>query len=292
MKTFYTNTALQAAIQCDKRAGKTIAFVPTMGNLHAGHRQLIRQARQMADTVVVSIFVNPLQFGVGEDFDEYPRTPSADKKTLLAEQVNYLFCPNVDDIYPSGIHQQCKITIPDLSEILCGVSRPGFFSGVATVVNKLFHIVQPEVAIFGKKDFQQLAVIRRMVSDLCMPIKIVGIETVRDVDGLALSSRNSYLNRRERAIAPTIHHTLQECRGAVACGYDDYRELEHFAQEKLKTVGFVPDYFSVRDAHTLQWVNERTQQLVILAAAKLGNTRLIDNVSLMLNDGLDVMVES
>ena len=287
MKTFATNKLLRNAIRLEKRAGKTVAFVPTMGNLHEGHMQLVRKARQLADVVVVSIFVNPLQFGANEDLGNYPRTLAEDKQKLFAEGVNYLFYPAVEEIYPEGLDKQCRVTVPELSETLCGASRPGHFTGVATVVSKLFNIVQPDSAVFGKKDFQQLAIIEKMVEDLCMPIDIVGIETARDVDGLALSSRNGYLTKQERAIAPFIHATLQELREAVACGFDNYVDLEKHAREKLKSVGFEPDYVSVRDARTLKEVNPYTEQIVILAAAKLGKTRLIDNVSITLDPGAD-----
>jgi pantoate--beta-alanine ligase len=287
MKTFATNRQLRNAIRLEKRAGKHIAFVPTMGNLHEGHLQLVRKAQQLADVVVVSIFVNPLQFGANEDLSSYPRTLAQDKQKLFAEGVQYLFYPAVEEIYPEGIDKQSRVIVPGLSETLCGANRPGHFTGVATVVSKLFNIVQPDIAVFGKKDFQQLTIIEKMVEDLCMPIDVVGIETARDVDGLALSSRNGYLSKQERAIAPFIHATLQELREAVACGFDSYVDLEKHAREKLRNVGFEPDYVSVRDARTLREVNSLTEQIVILAAAKLGKTRLIDNVSLTLNPSTD-----
>lgn len=287
MKTITTSAQLRAAVSADKRAGKRVAFVPTMGNLHEGHMQLARRAQRLADTVVVSIFVNPLQFGANEDLDKYPRTLAADKERLFAEGVQYLFHPSVEEVYPDGMGNQTLIAVPALSDILCGASRPGHFTGVATVVTKLFQLVQPDVAVFGEKDFQQLAVIRKMVTDLCMPIDIVGVETARDTDGLALSSRNNYLSRRERGIAPQLHHTLRACREAIACGFDSYRELEHHAMETLRESGFRPDYVSVRDAQTLREVTLETERVVILAAAYLGNTRLIDNVSLNLNPSQD-----
>lgn len=283
MKTFCTSKQLRMAIRQDKRDGKTIAFVPTMGNLHEGHIQLVRRAKQIADRVVVSIFVNPLQFGANEDLANYPRTLAADKQKLFAEGVNYLLFPDVEEIYPEGLEKQTLVVVPALSDTLCGASRPGHFAGVATVVNKLFQIVQPDTAIFGKKDFQQLAVIEKMAKDLCMPIDILGVETARDVDGLALSSRNGYLTAQERAVAPSLHRILQDCRDAIACGYDSYTELEAHAIEALKDAGFEPDYFSVRDSETLQGVTINTEQIVILAAAKLGKPRLIDNVTLNLN---------
>jgi pantoate--beta-alanine ligase len=287
MKTVSKSTMLRSCLNPERRAGKTIAFVPTMGNLHDGHIQLVRKAKQIADIVVVSIFVNPLQFSAGEDLNNYPRTLAADKEKLFAEGVHYLLYPDTEEIYPEGMDKQTLVIVPDLSDTLCGASRPGHFAGVSTVVNKLFQIVQPDIAIFGKKDFQQLAIIEKMVKDLCMPIEILGVETARDIDGLALSSRNGYLTEQERLIAPKLHAVLQECRKAIACGFDSYEDLEQHCIEELKSAGFDPDYFSVRDAETLHEVTENTEQLVILAAAKLGKPRLIDNVTLTLNPSQD-----
>lgn len=287
MRTITTSAQLRAALIADKQSGKRVALVPTMGNLHAGHLQLVQRAQRLADTVVVSIFVNPLQFGPNEDLDKYPRTLAADRESLFGAGVQYLFHPGVAEMYPSGTAAQTLVSVPELSNTLCGAARPGHFAGVATVVTKLFQIVQPDIAVFGQKDFQQLAVIRRMVADLCMPIDIVGVETARATDGLALSSRNGYLSRSERALAPLLHHTLQSCREAIACGYDSYQDLETHAREELREAGFRPDYVSVRDATTLQEATLDTEQVVILAAAWLGNTRLIDNVTLNLNPSQD-----
>lgn len=287
MKTITTSAQLRAAIIADRQSGKRVALVPTMGNLHAGHLQLVHRAQRLADTVVVSIFVNPLQFGPNEDLDKYPRTLAADKEKLFGAGVQYLFHPGVDDMYPGGTGAQTLVSVPDLSNTLCGASRPGHFEGVATVVTKLFQLVQPDVAVFGQKDFQQLAVIRRMVNDLCMPIQVVGVETARDTDGLALSSRNGYLSHRERSLAPLLHCALQSCREAIACGFDSYEYLETHAREQLREAGFRPDYVSIRDAATLREPTLDTEQLVILAAAYLGNTRLIDNVTLNLNPSQD-----
>lgn len=283
MKIFAQTAALRTAIAAEKRAGKRIAFVPTMGNLHDGHIQLVHRAQREADVVVVSIFVNPLQFGPTEDLDKYPRTLAADKEKLFAAGAHFLFVPTVDEMYPNGMESQVKVSVPGLSDTLCGSSRPGHFTGVATVVTKLFQIVQPDAAIFGEKDFQQLAIIRKMTGDLCMPISIIGEPTARATDGLALSSRNGYLSAEERRIAPVLHTVLQECREAIACGFDSYSDLEQHAQESLRTAGFKPDYVSVRDAHTLGPVTLDTEKIVILAAAYLGRTRLIDNVTLNLN---------
>lgn len=287
MRTFSRSKQLRVTLNIDKRNGKRIAFVPTMGNLHDGHIQLVRKAKQIADKVIVSIFVNPLQFGANEDLSSYPRTLTEDKKKLVAEGTDYLLYPDIEEIYPEGMDKQTLVVVPDLSETLCGATRPGHFSGVSTVVTKLFQIVQPDIAIFGKKDFQQLAIIDKMVKDLCMPIEILGVETARDVNGLALSSRNGYLTEREKLIAPKLHKVLQECRNAIACGFDSYSELEQYCTGKLKAEGFDPDYFSVRDAETLRDVTPSTEQLVILAAAKLGRPRLIDNVTLTLNPSKD-----
>lgn len=283
MKTIAKTTSLRNALRGERMAGRRIALVPTMGNLHAGHMQLVRRARKLADIVVVSIFVNPLQFGPDEDLDCYPRTLASDRELLFAAGVDYLFCPGVEDMYPGGLHSQTLVSVPELSSSLCGASRPGHFTGVATVVTKLFQLVQPDLAVFGQKDFQQLAIIRRLVEDLCMPVEVVGVETVRDADGLALSSRNGYLGSGERRLAPLLHRALQSCREAIACGFDSYAELEQHACEELRAAGFQPDYVSVRDAATLGAVTLDTEQVVVLAAAWLGSTRLIDNVTLNLN---------
>lgn len=287
MKTCNTAKQLRNVLSREKLAGKRVAFVPTMGNLHEGHLQLVRKAKQVADVVVVSIFVNPLQFGANEDLDKYPRTLAADKEKLFAEGAQYLFFPSVDEIYPEGMEQQSKVSVPELSDTLCGENRPGHFTGVSTIVAKLFNMVQPDIAIFGKKDFQQLSIIQKMVQDLCMPIEIIGIETARAEDGLALSSRNGHLKPDERDKAPVLHQTLQICREAIACGYDSYIELEKHALESLKKAGFQPDYFSIRDAHTLKDITAETEVIVIAVAAKLGTPRLIDNVTLNLNPNQD-----
>jgi pantoate--beta-alanine ligase len=287
MKIFAKTAMLRGAIAGDKRAGKRIAFVPTMGNLHEGHLQLVRRAQREADVVVVSIFVNPLQFGPSEDLDKYPRTLAADKEKLFGEGVQYLFTPSVEEMYPNGLQAETRISVPELSDTLCGANRPGHFSGVATVVTKLFQIVQPDIALFGEKDFQQLAIIRKMTVDLCMPVEIIGVQTARNIDGLALSSRNGYLNDAERQLAPVLHMALQECREAIACGFDSYAGLEQHGKDTLAQAGFRPDYFSVRDAYTLGPVTVETEKLVILAAAYLGRTRLIDNVTLNLNPSQD-----
>ncbi len=283
MQTYSTNSALKAALHQTRKAEQTIAFVPTMGNLHEGHIDLVRKAHKLCDVAVVSIFVNPLQFGAGEDLDTYPRTLTADKEKLFREGVDILFTPNVEEIYPEGMKAQTLVRVPELSETLCGSSRPGHFDGVTTVVSKLFNIVQPDVAVFGEKDFQQLSIIQKMVKDLCVPVTVVGTATARDEDGLAKSSRNGFLSAQQRRTAPVIHETLVSCREAIACGFDNFLQLESHARMKLLQAGFEPDYFAIRDAHTLRGVTHETEDIAILAAARLGSTRLIDNVHLTLN---------
>ena len=283
MRTYSNNAQLQSALDSFRSKGQSIAFVPTMGNLHEGHLNLVRKAASLCDVVVVSIFVNPLQFGPNEDLDAYPRTLAADKEKLFSEGVQVLYTPEVSDIYPQGMAQQTQVSVPDLSDTLCGSSRPGHFDGVTTVVAKLFNIVRPDTAVFGEKDFQQLSIVRKMVRDLCMPVKIVGVATTRDEDGLAKSSRNGYLSPEQRHIAPIIHQTLNSCREAIACGFDNFLQLESHARMQLLQAGLEPDYFAIRDASTLRAVTPETEEIAILAAARLGPTRLIDNVRLALN---------
>jgi len=283
MRTCNSSAQLRSALRGVRSNGQRVAFVPTMGNLHEGHLDLVRKARTLADVVVVSIFVNPLQFGPNEDLDAYPRTLAADKEKLFGEGVQVLFAPDVAEIYPEGVEAQTLVHVPDLGDTLCGSSRPGHFDGVTTVVSKLFNIVQPDVAVFGEKDFQQLSIVRRMVKDLCMPIEIVGVATSRDQDGLAKSSRNGYLSSAQREVAPVLNRTLRDCREAIACGFDNFLQLESHARMQLLQAGFEPDYFAIRDARTLRAVTEDTEEIAILAAARLGNTRLIDNGRLALN---------
>ena len=287
MRTYSRRKQLQQAIMAERRKGRIIGFVPTMGNLHEGHLELVRKARDLCDIVVVSIFVNPMQFGANEDLDAYPRTLTADKEKLFAEGVQVLFTPTPAEMYPEGLDKQTAVDVPDLSDTLCGANRPGHFTGVATVVTKLFNIVQPDVAVFGEKDFQQLSIIRKMVEDLCLPIEIVGVPTARAEDGLALSSRNGYLTDDQRRRAPLLNAALNACREAIACGFDNYRELEAHAKAQLRAAGFEPDYFEIRDARTLADVTESTEEIAILAAARLGQPRLIDNVRLNLNPVTD-----
>lgn len=280
MRTFCHSVDLRTALQAERKQGKTIAFVPTMGNLHDGHMNLVQEAQSKADITVVSIFVNPLQFCENEDLDNYPRTLAADKAKLFEAGVAYLFSPDNDEIYPQGKEAHTTISVPKgLTDILCGANRPGHFTGVTTIVHKLFNIVQPDYAIFGNKDFQQLAVIRKMVTDLMTPIELIGVDTVRDEDGLAKSSRNGYLDAQERAKAPLLHQALLTARDAVLNDTFDVHELETQARQSLDAQGFATEYFTILDASSLQPVQIETKTAVILVAAKLGQTRLIDNIS-------------
>lgn len=279
MNTVKTVLELRAAVARARSEGKRIAFVPTMGNLHAGHVALVEKAGQRADFVVASIFVNPLQFGPNEDLAKYPRTLAADQEKLVAAGCHLLFHPDVVEMYPHGQQSQTRVSVPDVSEGLCGASRPGHFEGVATVVSKLFNMVQPDLAIFGEKDFQQLAVIRRLVRDLNMPIQIIGEPTVRAEDGLALSSRNGYLDAQQREQAPALYRTLKQMADAIRAGERDYDELIAQAKGTLQSAGLQPDYLEVRDSNDLQPASADTRQLVILVAALLGKTRLIDNLA-------------
>ena len=272
--------ALRAHVREWRASGARIGFVPTMGSLHEGHMSLLVAARQHADRVIASVFVNPLQFGPGEDFERYPRTPDDDSRLLAAAGCDLLFLPGVDEIYPEG-PSATRVSVPSLSQILCGAVRPGHFDGVATIVAKLFGIVQPDLAVFGEKDYQQLAIIRRMTMDLDLPVQIVGAPTVRGSDGLAMSSRNRYLSAADRATAPQIHAALQEATVQIAAGQRDYAALEEQGAATLRAAGMQPDYFAVRDAATLMMPGAVTREIVVLTAARLGKARLIDNLRVM-----------
>lgn len=278
MKVVKTVADLRAAVTHARSKGKRIGFVPTMGNLHAGHIALVNTAGQHADFVVASIFVNPLQFGPNEDLASYPRTLAADQDKLAEAGCHLLFTPSVEEMYPNGQALQTIVRVPGVSEGLCGGSRPGHFDGVSTVVNKLFNMVLPDLAVFGEKDFQQLAVIRTMVRDLNMPIQIIGEPIVRAQDGLALSSRNGYLNADERATAPVLHRTLSQLADAIRRGERDYSALLDSGKQALEAAGLRPDYLEIRNALDLQPATGEHRKLVILAAAFLGKTRLIDNL--------------
>ncbi|MET0050350.1 MAG: pantoate--beta-alanine ligase [Candidatus Thiodiazotropha sp.] len=270
---------LRQRIRTWRSAGEKVGFVPTMGNLHQGHLDLVAECLRHADRCVVSIFVNPMQFGVGEDYEAYPRTFQQDREKLISAGADLLFSPEVATIYPEGDGQQTRVEVPGISDILCGASRPGHFVGVATVVCKLFNLVQPDLAVFGEKDFQQLLVIRRMVADLAFPIEILGMATVRESDGLARSSRNGYLDAQQRALAPNLYQVLQATAQAIQAGEKDYEKLEQVARERLDNLGFRTDYFTIRRSVDLAPASGAVRDLVILAAAYLGRTRLIDNLS-------------
>jgi len=271
-----TVSGLRDAVRAWRSAGQSIALVPTMGNLHAGHLALVNKAKEKADRVVVSIFVNPTQFGVGEDFETYPRTEQEDQEKLNASGANLLFLPAVSEIYASDA--KTTVSVAGLSEWYCGASRPGHFDGVATVVCKLFNMVQPDTALFGLKDFQQLTVIRTMVRDLNVPVEIVGVETVRDASGLAMSSRNGYLTADEKAVAAKLYQSLCIARDAILAGQQSYEEIESRALLFLRDSGFQPEYFAVCRASDLKKAGANDMDLVLLTAARLGRTRLIDNI--------------
>jgi pantoate--beta-alanine ligase len=280
MHTAHTVSRLHATLQPWRAARETIALVPTMGNLHAGHVSLVSKAREFGECVVVSIFVNPLQFGPNEDFEKYPRTLEADAKLLKKAGANVIFAPSVRDLYPGGFPPATTVSVGGpLTEILCAPFRPGHFTGVATVVNILLNIVAPEIAVFGEKDYQQLAVIRQMVADLGMSIRIVGAPTVREPDGLAMSSRNQYLSAEERKRSARLFETLQWVGEQLKSGRRDFAMLSKEGQERLVKAHFNPQYLEIRTPD-LTAPAEATKEFVILTAAYLGTTRLIDNVSL------------
>lgn len=281
MITVHTLKELRQLVSDAKAAGKTVGFVPTMGNLHSGHISLIDQATANTDFVVASIFVNPLQFNDKDDLARYPRTLSDDQAKLSAAKCDVLFAPDVDEMYPNGQEDQSIVTVPVVSEGLCGGSRPGHFDGVSTVVNKLFNMVQPDVAFFGQKDFQQVAVIKKMVADLNMPIRIVSVPIKRAEDGLALSSRNGYLSAQELATAPGLYKTLVELAEDLQQGQKIVISIENVTK-KLNALGFRTDYIEVRRSLDLKPASAEDTDLVILAAAFLGNARLIDNIELSL----------
>ncbi|MGJ8648549.1 MAG: pantoate--beta-alanine ligase [Marinomonas colpomeniae] len=278
MKTFHTVTELRTALKVERLKDKSIIFVPTMGNLHDGHMSLIRRAREEGDIVVSSIFVNPMQFSASEDLERYPKTLEADKEALNANGCDYLFAPDASEMYPDSKQSQTEIEVIGLSDILCGESRPGHFVGVSTVVTKLFNIVQPDCAIFGDKDFQQLKVIENMTRDLSSNVRVIGVETARNDNGLAMSSRNGYLTEEEKHIATAMYQTLLWAKEALITSSASHEDIREQAQQKLEAVGFRRDYFEIRAQNNLQTPSEEEKSLVILAAAHLGSARLIDNV--------------
>lgn len=280
MHVFHTTHALRAFL--DGQCGKRVGFVPTMGNLHAGHCQLVSLAKTQADIVVVSIFVNPLQFGVNEDFGKYPRTLQADCAQLEQVGADVVFAPTVEEMYPDfdgkDLKQMVLVQPPPFADILCGASRPGHFAGVATVVTKLFHLVRPHLAVFGKKDYQQLLVIRALVRQLNFDIEIVAGETLREASGLAMSSRNGYLSEDEKVQAAQLHAQLQQIKNALLAGGRDYADITTAAVARLQQWGWQVDYVEVRAQQDLSLPMPEARAWVVLAAARLGNTRLIDNV--------------
>jgi len=280
MRTVHSLKELRSILRSYRQQGKTIGLVPTMGNLHEGHISLVRKASDAADIVVTSIFVNPMQFGANEDLDDYPRTLKDDQDKLAAAGNTLVFAPSTQEIYPDGLARQTKVLVPEVSEGHCGASRPGHFEGVATVVTMLFNMVQPDIAVFGEKDFQQLAVIRKLARDLMMPVQVVGAPTVREDDGLAKSSRNGYLSKEERAKAPVVFQTLTQTAEQLQQGRHDFSALEQEAQSALTTAGFRPDYFNIVNSRTLKPATEDDRELTLLVAAFLGTTRLIDNLSI------------
>ena len=281
MKVVKSIPEVSSAVKDWKQKSLRVAFVPTMGNLHAGHLSLVEKAREVADKVVVSIYVNPTQFGVGEDFDSYPRTFDEDCDALTQVSADLLFLPSNEVMYPDfgqvEKRARTEVYIPEITEILCGESRPGHFLGVSTVVNKLFNIVQPDVAVFGQKDFQQVTVIRRMVADLFIPVDIIALQTKREADGLAMSSRNQYLSEADRQKASKINELMQEMSNLVLYGAD-IAETEVKGAQILRSEGFMPEYFSFRDPVSLAQLEKVQPEMVLVVAAKLGTTRLIDNL--------------
>ncbi|MEO0421489.1 MAG: pantoate--beta-alanine ligase [Pseudomonadota bacterium] len=280
-----TVAALRERVGTWRAKGERIAFVPTMGNLHEGHMTLIDRARDSADRLVASVYVNPLQFGGGEDFDGYPRTLEADRAMLAAASCDLLFFPRDEEIYPLGQSLATRIDLPGLTEMLCGEHRPGHFVGVATVVCKLLNMVQPDVAVFGEKDLQQLRIIERLVRDLYIPTQVLPAPTAREDDGLAMSSRNRYLTPQERALAPVLYRTLEGVREALVRGEGDVTALEARAVQALRDAGLRPDYVSVRRADDLQLPVAGDGALAVLGAAWLGRARLIDNLQVTVSDG-------
>ncbi|ENW93713.1 pantoate--beta-alanine ligase [Acinetobacter sp. NIPH 298] len=277
MKTETTIQGLTASLAPARSTKKMIGFVPTMGNLHEGHLTLVRAAKKICDVVVVSIFVNPIQFGVGEDFDSYPRTLEQDSRLLADVGCDIIFAPSVEQMY--GKHPRLtNVRVNQITEDLCGQSRPGHFDGVAVVVTKLFNIVQPDYAFFGEKDYQQLAVIRQLVQDLNMPLEVIGVPIVRAEDGLALSSRNGYLSEQQRAVAPTIYQSLKQAEQQLYEGQALSQVLANVSAQ-LTQAGFIVDYVEARQTN-LQPIEQFDQDLVLFIAAKLGSTRLIDNLQI------------
>ncbi|GAB3112116.1 pantoate--beta-alanine ligase [Aestuariicella hydrocarbonica] len=283
MQIFHHIASLRDALKKERMAGKRIGFVPTMGNLHDAHIQLIERARETNDIVVCSIFVNGLQFGLNEDWDKYPRTFENDCQRLRDASCDYLFHPDDIEMYPNGMDTQTRVICPTMTDVLCGASRPGHFEGVTTVVTKLFNIVQPDEAVFGLKDYQQLAVIRRMVEDLCMPVQITAGEIHREADGLAMSSRNGFITDEERPRVSQLNKSLNWVADQIVSGRRDFEVLEAEARQQIEEAGFKVDYFTISDSKTLEAAAVDDSELTILGAMFTSGARLIDNVSVVLN---------
>lgn len=282
MQIFHHIASLRDALKKERMAGKRIGFVPTMGNLHDAHIQLVERARETNDIVVCSIFVNGLQFGLNEDWDKYPRTFEGDCKRLREASCDYLFHPDDLEMYPNGMDTQTRVICPTMTDVLCGASRPGHFEGVTTVVTKLFNIVQPDEAVFGLKDYQQLAVIRRMVEDLCMPVQITAGEIHREADGLAMSSRNGFITDEERPRVSQLNKSLNWVANEILTGRRDFEVLESEAKKQIEDAGFRVDYFTISDSKTLEAAAVDDSELTILGAMYTSGARLIDNVSIAL----------
>ncbi len=276
-------SSLRAAVSSARKEKKTIGFVPTMGNLHEGHLELVKVAKQQADFVVVSIYVNPTQFGANEDLSSYPSTPEEDARLLAEVGADLLFLPTQEIMYPGELEKQTVVYVPDMGDRYCGQDRPEHFYGVSTVVSRFFNMVQPDVAVFGKKDFQQLAIIRRMVEDLAYPVEVVGVKTIRSDDGLALSSRNGYLTKKQLASAPKLQQALQTLAKGLIDAIGSIEQLEQTAKKSLSDVGFEPHYLTVCRQSDLLPADKGDKELVILAAAQLGEARLIDNLEVSLD---------
>ena len=283
MKVFHTVSGLRDDLNKDRRRGLRIGFVPTMGNLHQGHLALVKQARETNDIVVCSIFVNALQFGLNEDWDKYPRTYESDCEKLRESGCDYLFHPDDIEMYPNGLDTQSRVICPTMTDMLCGASRPGHFEGVTTVVSKLFNIVQPDEAVFGIKDYQQLAVIRRMAEDLCMPVQISAAPIHREPDGLAMSSRNSYITEEERPRVTVLKQSLEWIAEQIQDGSRDFSKLEQSAGQQLIDAGFALDYITISNSKTLEPAADDDIEITILGAMFTEKARLIDNLSIVLN---------
>lgn len=280
MKVVDSIASLRALIGEWKRQGSSVGFVPTMGNLHDGHLKLVKRAKAHNDKVIISIFVNPMQFGANEDLDAYPRTIEDDKAKLIGEGADAVFLPSVQDMYPAGLDVQTFVEVPGISDVLCGASRPGHFRGVATVVSKLFNMVQPDDAFFGEKDFQQLQVIRTMVRDLSMAVTVHGVPTEREASGLAMSSRNGYLSAEEKAKACLIYQAMQKMKLAIEQGDTNFTDIENNTISELEKEGFKNDYVKVVNAKTFMPAASNDTHLVIVVALFMGTTRLIDNLQI------------